>query len=321
MSGNLDICIVGLGGVGNIVANSLFAFIRGKIMGWTLRRLTFIDADAYSESNIPRQMAAGVMLGHNKAEAWKTIYERSRWNNNGTEFEAHPEWVTTNNVERIVQHSVPTVVFACVDNFPARLVLSRWVQSIVASEYRTPVVVIQGGCTLNYANADCHGIWLDSDNRFVEVGRPTEEGHPEVVEDTSGDRSAMSCEELALSPSGDQTYPDNFMAAAQMMFILFTLLGENGAEIMGKYVGEMAEITKHYYRIDKNIGQGFPGGGDDERTDEDIPEGDNPGDSDPGKVPAHEETAADPRADSCEGVSGREEAAELRASPGVHIEV
>lgn len=324
MPGNFDIYVVGLGGVGNLVANSLFAFTRGKIMGWSLRRLTFIDADAYSESNIPRQMAAGAMLGRNKAEAWKSIYSKSRWNRLDTLFDAKPEWLTANNVERLIQRSIPTIVFACVDNFPARLVLSRWVQSIVASDYKTPVVVIQGGCTLNYANADCHGVWLDADYRFVEVGRPTEEGHPEVVEDTSGDRSKMSCEELALSPSGDQTYPDNFMAAAQMMFILFTLLGENGANVMSKYVGEMAEITKHYYRIDKNIdiGQGYPGGGDDERNDDGESElGGAPGGAEPADVPAHETADADDGAVGGEGVSEEEGEAGDRASAGVHAEI
>lgn len=254
---SLSIVVIGLGGVGNIIANSLFAFTRGLISGWRLKRLMFVDGDTYARSNIPRQMAAGSMLGHNKAEAWANIYAHSKWNFMDTYVEYKPEWITNDSVSRIFENytgdSESCVIMTCVDNHPARLVVSRWLQDTIKTKYRS-VVVIQGGSQPDYATADLHGMWFD-DNAGVDlvVGQPIEQGHPEILEGKEGDRSAMSCEELALSPTGDQSYPDNFMAASMMMSLLFTLLSPKGACTLSKYIGEMSEIEMHYHRIEKRI--------------------------------------------------------------------
>lgn len=271
-----NMVIVGLGGVGNVIASNIFAFTRGVISGWRLNKLLFIDGDSYSKSNIPRQQAAGAMLGHNKAEAWAGIYGRSKWNLLDTRVSYKPEWVTNDTVSRLlsehIERDCPCVVFTCVDNHPARLVMSKWLAGIMAEQPATSVVVIQGGSRTNYATADLHGRWMDDETgELVTVGRPIEEGHPEILETDEGDRSRMSCEELALSPTGDQSYPDNFLAGSMMLNLLFTLLCPTGASVLSKYIGETAEITMHYHQIDKNLPKDEP-----EEVGEDSP-GDPPG--------------------------------------------
>ena len=131
MAMKFNMAIVGLGGVGGIIADNMFAFTRSKIFGWELSELVFIDRDAYTRSNIPRQKAAGRMLGRNKAVAWRDVYQASRHNRDDVSFDAIQEWVTNETVSPMF-HSLrncPLVVMACVDNHPARLVLSRWAAS------------------------------------------------------------------------------------------------------------------------------------------------------------------------------------------------
>jgi molybdopterin/thiamine biosynthesis adenylyltransferase len=253
-----NMAIVGLGGVGGIIADNMFAFTRSKIFGWELSELVFVDRDAYTRSNIPRQKAAGRMLGRNKAVAWRDVYQASRYNRDDVSFDAIQEWVTNETVSPMF-HSLrncPLVVMACVDNHPARLVLSRWAVSCLTDE-QAPVTVIQGGCAGNYATADLFGEWPCGDERVL-VGHPIEEGHPEILEDDTGNRERLSCGDLANSPEGDQTFAENFMAASMMMNILFTLLSDGGPKVLSKLKGEVMEVTMHYHNIDKDLNPGTP---------------------------------------------------------------
>ena len=47
--------------------------------------------------------------------------------------------------------------------------------------------------------------------------------HPEIATTEDGDRSVMSCEELAKLPSGGQVIFTNFMAAALMLSTFWNL--------------------------------------------------------------------------------------------------
>lgn len=305
MTIRFNMAIVGLGGVGSIIADNMFAFTRSSVLGWELDSLLFVDRDSYSKRNIPRQKAAGKMLGRNKATAWADIYGSSKYNRSDTSFMSMQEWVTNNTVSGIfhdVHQSWPLVVMCCVDNHPARLAMSRWAASCL-NDTLPPVVVIQGGCAGNYATADLFGRWLDEKLACIRVGRPIEEGHPEMLEDDTGNREHLSCGDLANSPEGDQTFVENFMAASMMMNILFTLLSPGGAKTLSKLKGEVMEVTMHYHHIDKDIDPGIPEKENENEGTEMFDRGgsrdDAPGGGEP--VPVHEETPFDGR----NGVSAR----------------
>lgn len=296
MDCDLNMAVVGLGGVGNIVADAVFPFTRGPVLGWNLRTLLFVDGDTYTKGNIPRQKAAGRMLGYNKADAWRDIYERSKWNYMGTRFLSSREWLTKNNVARILSPVIRPeafcVVFACVDNFPARVAMSKYMATLKDGD--VSAVVIQGGCAKNYATSDLFGYWWSGDDfAFREVGRPIEKDHPEVLEDEEGDRSRMSCEELANSSSGDQTYVENFMAASMMMNLLFTLLTPKGGKVLSKHIGEVMEVTSHYHNIDKELPGDSPERSENESETCACNEG-GPG-AGPEAVPVLEKADGDPR--------------------------
>ena len=243
-----SLAIVGLGGIGGIVADNLYPFLRAEVEGWSLRNLIFIDNDTYSRSNIPRQKAASAMLGVNKAHAWKGIYDASQSNAMGTTFTSIGEWITNDSIGQIFYDNAPTnlVIMSCVDNHPARLVMSRYVQSLLKENDQAQCVVIQAGCDRGRATADLYGRWGG-----LILGQPIEQGHPEVLEEREGDRDEISCEELANLPSGDQTFVDNWMAASMAINILFTMLSQHGPTALSKYIGEWMDNETHYHQIDR----------------------------------------------------------------------
>lgn len=241
----INIIIVGLGGIGNIVADALYPFLRGTVRDARLRRLVFIDKDVYEVSNVPRQKAAASMLGMNKAAAWEHIYSRSKYNNVQATFSSIREWITPATVSTCFDETVdngPTIIMSCVDNHPARLLMSRYLQQRV--ETHNDLVLIQGGCSRNRATTDIFGKW-----NGTMVGTPIEVNHPEVLEAKNGDRNGISCEELANSSSGDQTYVENFMAGTMMMNLMFTLLTSPAA--LTSFIEEFYDIETHYYLCDK----------------------------------------------------------------------
>jgi hypothetical protein len=245
---NLQIIIIGLGGIGNVVADNIYPLVRNTMNDYKLLSMTFVDKDDYSESNIPRQKAAASLLGMNKAVAWEKIYSRSKSNNVGAIFMSVQEWVTVDTVDSIfrplLSSGQPTVAISCVDNHAARLVLSRYAQEITKG--CDNFVVIQAGCNRDMATTDLFGVW-----HGIQVGVPIEEGHPEVLEPDEADRGALSCEELANLASGDQTYVDNFMAGTMALNLLFTLLTKNGAKVLSRFIGETMICSAHYYSIER----------------------------------------------------------------------
>ena len=245
---NLNIAIVGLGGIGSIVADNLYPLIRSSMCDYTLRNMLFVDHDEYSVSNIPRQKAAAKFLGLNKAVAWESIYSRSTTNAVRANFHSSQEWITTDTINSIfgpyVDSGEPFIIMSCVDNHAARLIMSKYVQERCKDKH--DFVLIQAGCDRDKATADLYGVWNGET-----VGTPIEQNHPEITEDDAGDRGRMSCEELANLPSGDQTFVDNFMAGTMEINLLFTLMAPNGEKCLKRFIGETMICSAHYYQIDK----------------------------------------------------------------------
>lgn len=240
-----NMIIVGLGGIGNVVADNFYPFLRGVVCDAKLKRIVFIDKDRYEQSNVPRQKAAASMLGLNKALAWERIYSRSRVNNVNAGISHKEEWITPTTVSSCFDDVVstgPTIIMSCVDNHPARLLMSKYVQTRIADH--NDLVLIQGGCSRGRATTDLFGKW-----NGVTVGTPIEVNHPEVTETRNGDRSGISCEELANSSTGDQTYVENFMAGSMLINLMFTLLINPAALV--PFEEEVYDIGTHYYLVNK----------------------------------------------------------------------
>jgi tRNA A37 threonylcarbamoyladenosine dehydratase len=109
------VAIVGLGGVGSWVVESL---IRSGVGA-----LTLIDADDICVSNTNRQLPAlEGQYGRNKAEA---MAERCRAINPSAKVEAVAEFLTAGNLEALLDRQFDLVIDAC-DSFRSKVELIAW---------------------------------------------------------------------------------------------------------------------------------------------------------------------------------------------------
>lgn len=197
------IVIVGVGGIGSWLLPPLLRFLNSENFAGPI---TLWDGDHFSLKNLSRQEASTSLIGRSKAEAQAEHFRAEYptlhiWNRN--------EFVTADNAHEAVPERA--IVFACVDNHPARALLAR------QAELRREVCLLSAG-NEKYDGNVC--VMLRQGGRPVTVGLL--ERHPEIATAKRGDRAAMGCQELAAA--GDtQLLVTNFMAATALL-VAFHLL-------------------------------------------------------------------------------------------------
>lgn len=108
--------VVGLGGVGSIVARYLAVFLAALDRAL---RLVLVDGDSFTDSNAARQLFA---YGGNKALAVRQEL-LDRFGGSKLRLEAIDEFVTPENVQRLIREG--DIVLAAVDNHKSRLLLNE----------------------------------------------------------------------------------------------------------------------------------------------------------------------------------------------------
>lgn len=199
-SSKMLITIVGLGGVGSWLVEPV---IRATISNGSKPNVLLIDGDVYESSNANRQICHPKLVGMNKAEA-TAIRMMSYF----PDLKIVPlnEYLCDRNVRQISRIVTKAQIsFICVDNNFARQIASLYMSGFVlfpGNEY------IDGNCFINMPSRD-HTIT---------------EAHPEVMDDETGDRSEMSCEEISNLDGGEQIITTNFMAAAHALQAYYHVL-------------------------------------------------------------------------------------------------
>lgn len=107
--------VIGLGGVGSIVARYLAVFLAALDRAL---RLVLVDGDSFTEANAARQL---FVYGGNKAEAVRQEL-LDRFGGSNLRLEAIPEYVTPENAQRLIREQ--DIVLAAVDNHKTRLLLN-----------------------------------------------------------------------------------------------------------------------------------------------------------------------------------------------------
>ena len=223
------VIIVGTGGTGSFVLPPLMRYLNTKRPRPTV---ILCDGDKYDEGNINRQEFAHSRIGVNKAQAQFDVYSQKF-----PEMEIIPvtEYIGERNVADIIrEHSV---VFCCVDNHVARNVLSRHCQKL------NDVLLISAGNEEFDGNVQsfCR---VDGKN----LNEPIEKLHPEIATRNDGDRSEMSCEQLAALPGGGQVIFANNFSATLMCSVFYTY--DNPKPIIGaKKVYEAPDIQEVMFDI------------------------------------------------------------------------
>jgi molybdopterin/thiamine biosynthesis adenylyltransferase len=124
-----NIGTLGADGQAKLLLSSAAVVGCGGLGGWIVQllaragvgRLTLIDGDVFSESNLNRQLlCTEAALGRNKAEI---AAARVREINAAVETATCPEMLTEVNAKNLLENN--SIVFDALDNLPSRLILLR----------------------------------------------------------------------------------------------------------------------------------------------------------------------------------------------------
>lgn len=189
--------MVGAGGTASHLIHALNQYVEafhgeneGFIHVW--------DADHVEQSNLSRQLFYPYEIGNFKAETFHQRFPQVR---------AHNEFIGPNNVEDAIQEK--DIVLICADNMTVRRLINQRANEL------DDIVIINGGNEMHTGSVQVF-IKTQGKKRTPDL----EWLSPELlIED--GDRSEMSCDELAMLPGGEQTIIANMTTAALMMAALW----------------------------------------------------------------------------------------------------
>ena len=206
-----NIKVIGLGGIGSVVAQALAQFLA------SLRadcRVWLIDGDSYEESNRSR-----VVFGECGNKAIVKARELATAANGAISIVPVPKYVTPRNVSRLVEER--DIVFLCVDNHATRRVVSKHCSG---GTLRDALLISGGNDGIEEGRAGTFGnvmIYLRKSGR----GRtnPLTKFHPEIAKPADKRPDQLSCAELAQS-SAPQLLFTNLQVASAMLGAFYAWL-------------------------------------------------------------------------------------------------
>ncbi|MGQ4893375.1 MAG: ThiF family adenylyltransferase [Candidatus Njordarchaeia archaeon] len=226
--------VIGAGGIGSWLLPPLVRTLVSDNLN--IEYLQIWDGDKYEESNSFRQEFAYSLIGKNKAEAQTILYTK-RYGGR-INILAMPKYISKDNIHTLKDKCV---IFSCVDNHVCRKILSNHAKTL------SNVLLISGGNELHDGNVQAY-----YKEEKYEIIPPIEDRHPEIATTDDGDRSQMSCEEIANLPGGGQIIVTNLMAAT-LMFNLWYIYTHTPTD--GEWINEIFFNIKtlKFTRIVNNI--------------------------------------------------------------------
>jgi len=178
--------VVGLGGVGSIVARYLAVILAAKDKAL---RLVLVDGDTFTESNAARQL---FVYGGNKAEAIQQEL-LDRFGGSSLQIEAIPEYVTPKNARQLLREG--DILLTAVDNHKTRLLLNDRCQEL------KNVTLISGG---NDGVGEKERGTMGSIQVYIrrggkDVTPPLTHYHPEIAKPTDRRPDEIDCVEALES--------------------------------------------------------------------------------------------------------------------------
>jgi len=195
MDQKLNINIIGLGGIGSILSDSISRFLNYKST-LSIYKVTLVDGDSYETKNHERQTFE--VEGSNKAETKKEEL-KGRYRN--IIFSSIPKFVTKENISQIIKEE--SINLLCVDNHKTRKVVSDY-----CSELKD-ITLISGGNEITEGN-----IQIFVKNGGEKVTPSLTDYHPEIDNPQDKSPEEKSCQELQQSEP--QLYFTNLMVSCYM---------------------------------------------------------------------------------------------------------
>jgi hypothetical protein len=194
--------VIGLGGIGSWLVEPVMRFLHSKKM-LDHTDIILVDGDKYEASNRNRQIVHPKLIGMNKADA---TAQRMRSYFPESSIIAVPQFISTKHGSYFKQYPARTWILSCSDNNVCRLHLSQ------IADGMDNVTLLTGGNEMTDGNSHLFHRTARSHQNETLLKK-----HPEIAEANDGDRSAMSCEQLAALPSGGQIIVTNFVCASTML--------------------------------------------------------------------------------------------------------
>jgi len=162
--------VVGCGGLGGWIVELLARAGMG--------RLTLIDGDVFSESNLNRQaLCTEAALGLNKAEV---AAARVREINSAVETVSHPVMLTEDNAKELLEKN--SIAFDALDNLPSRLLLLRTTQDLGIPMIHGAIAGWWGQvCAAKAGNEVLASLWEGKGEKGIETAVGTPGFTPSVV--------------------------------------------------------------------------------------------------------------------------------------------
>lgn len=208
---DLNITIIGLGGVGSILVERLCRFI--NYSNDITAEILLVDGDEYEQKNYERQEFNRI---GNKADIKATELEL-KFSQLG--LDVYDAFINPDNVSEVIKEG--NIVFLCVDNHKTRMIVSRYCQQL------QDVTLISGGNEFTDGNVQ---IYVRKGGKDLTPDLCAY--HPEISNPEDKLPDEMSCDEL--SHSDPQLYFTNLGVATIMCWAFYN------AVIKGEY--ERSEI-------------------------------------------------------------------------------
>jgi molybdopterin/thiamine biosynthesis adenylyltransferase len=191
--------LIGAGGTGSILFPALVRYLENYHRHIDDDfSLTVIDGKEVSPTKLERQLFFGRYAGNPKATALVEQYE-----SDPDVIIAVPRYLSDDNIHGIGEGSV---VMIAADNFPVRARIEAHCKTL------SQVAVINGGNEMTDGSLQLYVRLGGKD-----ITPPLSQGHPELLEDDKRDPAALTCQQVAELPSGEQTIIANMMSATAML--------------------------------------------------------------------------------------------------------
>ncbi len=208
---DLVVRVVGLGGIGQIVATFLVRFLRGSVKH--AARVVLYDGDDFESGNDRRMSVPG--LYENKATALQARLA-AECSVSPVTVLAVPEFVTPDNIEQLVPGGPGESVLLCVDNHATRNLVGEYVRGLdnicLISGGNDGVGPDSGG-TMRHGTAGNVQVHLRTGGK--DLTPPITEHHPEIANPRDRRPDEQSCTELMVSVP--QILFTNLSAASWML--------------------------------------------------------------------------------------------------------
>ncbi|MGA7272969.1 MAG: ThiF family adenylyltransferase [Acidimicrobiia bacterium] len=190
---------IGAGGTGSFLFPALARYLETyKNAGGGEYTITLIDGKEVAASKLERQLFFGRHVGDNKAQALAEQYETDP-----KVIIAVPEYLGPKNISGL--HNGDVILIAA-DNFPVRARIEKHCLKL------DNVTVINGGNEMIDGSLQT---WIRRDGSNITP--PLSQGHPEILRKDKDDPAALSCQQIAELPGGQQTIIANMMSATAML--------------------------------------------------------------------------------------------------------